>query len=411
LAPLYADGNRASRLAEGKIECRRPDRCRFGQRIDYVHWRSLAFVAVFFIFSIIIGMVWNRDWWKYAALFWSVFTIFYTTFFTNAAGFFTGIIGSLGYWLVQQGVERGSQPEYYYVLVQIPIYEYLPAIGTLVAIGLGLRKLLGERAPVSDDAPAPDEDAMMAGEVVEAEPVEAAVVLEVEPATSNFGAFFGLTLWWAVSSILAFTIAGERMPWLTYHMTWPMILLAGWAIGQIIDSVAPRSTFEQPQRAGLAILTLIVFVLAAFNTLRSLYGATPPFQGSELLQLQATASFIFPFITMILSGALLAYLMRDDLISLGVVALMILALITLGASLINGATLRTLTHAGHRSGKPFFELVEIWLGTAGLDWKHHRNYLPLAAATHKLVCQPGCVDDLRSPLRSDCANVISGRLY
>jgi predicted membrane-bound mannosyltransferase/DNA-binding beta-propeller fold protein YncE len=302
-----------------------------------------AFVAVFFIFSIIIGMVWNRDWWKYAALFWSVFTIFYTTFFTNAAGFFTGIIGSLGYWLVQQGVERGSQPEYYYVLVQIPIYEYLPAIGTLVAIGLGLRKLLGERAPVSDDAPAPDEDAMMAGEVVEAEPVEAAVVLEVEPATSNFGAFFGLTLWWAVSSILAFTIAGERMPWLTYHMTWPMILLAGWAIGQIIDSVAPRSTFEQPQRAGLAILTLIVFVLAAFNTLRSLYGATPPFQGSELLQLQATASFIFPFITMILSGALLAYLMRDDLISLGVVALMILALITLGASLINGATLLTLT--------------------------------------------------------------------
>jgi sugar lactone lactonase YvrE len=87
------------------------------------------------------------------------------------------------------------------------------------------------------------------------------------------------------------------------------------------------------------LLVLIVFVLGAFNTLRSLYGATPPFQGSELTQLQATAAFIFPFITMILSGAFLAYLMRDDLISLSIVALMIVALIALGSSLINGAVL------------------------------------------------------------------------
>src|SRR6266508_2661842 len=28
------------------------------------------FVAVFFLVSIIVGMLWNRDWWKYAALFW-----------------------------------------------------------------------------------------------------------------------------------------------------------------------------------------------------------------------------------------------------------------------------------------------------------------------------------------------------
>jgi predicted membrane-bound mannosyltransferase/DNA-binding beta-propeller fold protein YncE len=304
-----------------------------------------VFVAVFFIISIIVGLVWNRDWWKYAAVFWGVFTIFYTTFFTNAAGFFTGIIGSLGYWLVQQGVERGSQPEYYYVLVQIPMYEFLPAIGTLVAIGLGLKKLLNERA-AAPAAPVHTEESALPEEEVEAiaaEPIDPVVMAEVEPAESNFGAFFGLTLWWVFSSILAFTIAGERMPWLTYHMTWPMILMSGWAIGQIIDSITPRLASEQPQRLGIAILTLIVFVLAAFNTLRSLYGANPPFQGSELLQLQATAAFILPFVTMILTGALLAYLMRDDLNSLGVVALMILALITLGSSIINGASLLTLT--------------------------------------------------------------------
>jgi len=307
-----------------------------------------AFMAVFFIISIIIGMLWSRDWWKYAAAFWALFTIFYTTVFTNAAGFFTGLIGSLGYWLVQQGVERGSQPEYYYILIQIPMYEYLPALGTLLAIGLGVRKLLAEWATRSENAPVEE----LVGEAIDEEVNTEAPVVPAEPETepvdsvevqesdgSSFGLFFGLMLWWVVSSILAFSIAGERMPWLTYHMAWPMILFSGWAIGQLIDSAAPRLNLQEPQRIGLALLTLIVFVLAAFNAVRSLYGATPPFQGSELLQLQATAAFLFPFITMILSGALMAYLMRNDLISLGIVALMVLALITLGSSIINGASL------------------------------------------------------------------------
>ena len=111
------------------------------------------FVVVAFAISIAIGMFWNRNWWKYATLFWGAFTIFYTTVFTNGPGFFTGLLGSLGYWLVQQGVERGSQPEYYYVLVQIPIYEFLPAIGSLVAIGIGHDGV--ERHPIESDKRAP----------------------------------------------------------------------------------------------------------------------------------------------------------------------------------------------------------------------------------------------------------------
>ena len=95
----------------------------------------------------------------------------------------------------------------------------------------------------------------------------------------------------------------------------------------------PRLAFEKPQADWACHSVLIVFVLAAFNTLRALYGATPPFQGSELVQLQATAAFLFPLIAMILSGAFLAYLMKDDLISLSVVALIILAIITLAQAL------------------------------------------------------------------------------
>ena len=81
-----------------------------------------------------LGLSWNRkEWLINAAIFYIPFTIFYTTVFTNGTGFFTGLVGSLGYWLEQQAVERGSQPWYYYWLIQIPIYEYLPALGAIQA--------------------------------------------------------------------------------------------------------------------------------------------------------------------------------------------------------------------------------------------------------------------------------------
>ena len=286
-----------------------------------------GFIVVFFAMSIAIGLFWNRNWWKYAALFWGAFTILFTTVFTNGPGFFTGLIGSLGYWLVQQGVERGSQPEYYYLLVQIPMYEYLSAIGSIVAVALGLKKIFGQNQVTIED-----ED--------EAEPESSPA--ETESGSSMFGLFFGLLVWWVITSILAFTVAGERMPWLTYHMAWPLALLAGWGIGQIIETAIPRLSENRPQQNALAIVTLVVFVLAAFNTIRSLYGSTPPFQGTELVQLQATSAFLLPFITTIVSGALLTYLMKDDLVSLGMVALSLLAIITFVSSIINGALLLSL---------------------------------------------------------------------
>ena len=54
-------------------------------------------------------------------------------------GFFTGVVGSLGYWLVQQGVQRGSQPWYYYLLVLVPVYEFLPLIGAVAAVAIAVR--------------------------------------------------------------------------------------------------------------------------------------------------------------------------------------------------------------------------------------------------------------------------------
>ena len=283
-----------------------------------------AVLLVLFAIMILIGLVWNREWWKYAVIYWGVYTILFTTVFTNAAGFFTGVVGSLGYWLVQQGVERGSQPSYYYWLVQIPIYEYLPAVGALVAIVLGLVKLFGRRPDTAEaDAESPSENR---------DPM--------------FATFFALMTWWSIISIVSLSIAGERMPWLTYHMAWPMILLAGWALGQIIESVGPRLAEYGPGRALLSLFVLAIFLLAVFNAIRALYGSTPPFQGTELLQLQATSAFLLPLLVAIGAGVLLAYLTKNDLTSLGMIALLILALITFVSSAINGASFFSLSATG-----------------------------------------------------------------
>ncbi len=292
--------------------------------VTSLDFRSLmiigAFVVAFLVIAIVVGQIWNREWWKYGAFYWGTFTILYTTVFTNAAGFFTGIVGSLGYWLVQQDVERGSQPEYFYVLVQIPIYEFLPAIGMLAAIGLGLNKLLKQRqAETGPDA-------------------------ETSQDTTNpmFVVFFSLMTWWCISSIAAFTVAGERMPWLTYHMAWPMILLTGWAVGSVIDSVLIKINEESPWRPLIALLVMAVFSISVFSILRSLYGPTPPFQGTSLIQLQATSAFIFPLLTAFGAGALLFSLMRNDLASLGILLLATIIIIAAGSSILNGAWLLSL---------------------------------------------------------------------
>jgi hypothetical protein len=114
-----------------------------------------AIIVPVILISILIGLWWNRrEWLINAAIWYGIFTVLYTTLFTNGAGFITGLIGSLGYWLAQQEVNRGSQPPYYYAVIQVPIYEYLPAIGSLLALGLVLfrKNILNHSWSARDDA-------------------------------------------------------------------------------------------------------------------------------------------------------------------------------------------------------------------------------------------------------------------
>ncbi|MEW5940399.1 MAG: hypothetical protein AB1750_12090, partial [Chloroflexota bacterium] len=264
-----------------------------------------ALTAVMFAVSIALGMIWNRElWWKIALIFWGPFTVLYTTVFTNSAGFFTGVVGSLGYWLVQQGVERGSQPWYFYILVQIPVYEFLPALGTILAIILGLRY----RARLRREALEAEEAELPAAEGEKAAEPQPKPAVELPPEALNFGNTFSLLVWWSVSIVVALSYAGEKMPWLTYHIAWPMILLTGWGLGYLADRMEWDVLRER--RPWLAIALAFIFASTLTTSLVALLGPTPPFQGKDLASLQATGDFLFPAIAAIVSGAGLLYLLN-----------------------------------------------------------------------------------------------------
>jgi DNA-binding beta-propeller fold protein YncE len=80
------------------------------------------------------------------------------------------------------------------------------------------------------------------------------------------------------------------MPWLTTHITLPLILLSGWSIGHFIDRTNWQSFRER--RAWLVAVLLPVTVVALAAAIGSLLGTHPPFRGSELSQLQDTGVFI-----------------------------------------------------------------------------------------------------------------------
>lgn len=195
-----------------------------------------------------LGRWWNRDQWLlHAALFYVPFVLFYTSFFTNPTGLWGGFTGALGYWMEQQAVMRGGQPWYYYAFLQIPLYEFLPALGVVAAIVIATRRRLWQSR-----AEAPFESGQ--GEV---QPVPIAA----------------LCVFWSFASLLAFTIAGEKMPWLTIHIALPMILTTAWAVGWLVEGLSRREVRLGSGGGVLRIATLGVFALLALVTARAAYRA------------------------------------------------------------------------------------------------------------------------------------------
>jgi uncharacterized protein (TIGR03663 family) len=234
--------------------------------------RTGIVVIILIGLSVIIGVWWNpKVWFISNVIFYGIYVVFFTSLFTNSAGFFTGLVGSLGYWLVQQGVERGNQPLYYYALVQIPFYEYLAALGTLFAAGIGWRVYLQRKRIVNLSA------------------IRNSSTIQHDLSESQGRAIL-LFGFWTASSLLAYTIAGEKMPWLTVHIALPMLLLTGWALGYIADCINWLDLKDNNRWIVLILAPILIMSLAAILT--NLLSPISPFSGKTLEQLKATINFL-----------------------------------------------------------------------------------------------------------------------
>ena len=149
----------------------------------------------------------------------------------------------------------GGQPLYYYALLLIPVYEFLPALGTLAATWIASRKKLWQSQsgqPFSRALPG-----MVSEESESQPPVPVAALL----------------VYWSVFSLAIFTYAGEKMPWLTIHLALPMILAAAWALGWMIETIPWGRLAAWGKRNYVHAAALAFFCLLGLITGRTAFKA------------------------------------------------------------------------------------------------------------------------------------------
>ncbi len=191
-------------------------------------------------------------------IFLAIHVTLFTTFFTNPYGLITGIPGSISYWLAQHGVQRGGQPWYYYLLL-LPLYEFLPLIlGTIGLIYYLIR---------------PQEERVW------------------------FQAFLAC---WLILSLVIYSWAGEKMPWLVLHPALPFVVMGGMFGGQLIERFRWKEWWE---KGGLIAFILLIPTLAALAQVLSLR----PFQGLSLQKLSVTMRWL---LSLLASGAFAFFLYR-----------------------------------------------------------------------------------------------------
>lgn len=162
---------------------------------------AIAIASAIIVVSAVVGLRWDKnEWAKCAFIFYGIYIFLFTTLFTHLPGFSSGIWGSLHYWLEQHGVQRGGQPWYYYLLL-LPIYEFLPLIiailGGVYLAAVRHRSLLPPR---------------------------------------QYGAIF--LVYWLIASIAVYSWAGEKMPWMLVPIALPLILLASHFFGTLFENVS-----------------------------------------------------------------------------------------------------------------------------------------------------------------------------
>ena len=210
-----------------------------------------AILAAALSVSLYLGLLWKaRVWLGCAAIYYFVWLTLYTTVYTNWGGMFSGVWQGMGYWIAQQDVARGNQPWYYY-LVGLSVYELLPLVFAILGAIYYLRK----------------------------------------------GDIFGLALiLWSGLTLLAYTLASEKMPWLLVGVVLPLIFLAGKYLGDLADRLTWRQVLRSRPGALLILIPLllvgIVYLLRIYLNPEAAFAPPEWFVMAGLILLAVTAAYL-----------------------------------------------------------------------------------------------------------------------
>ncbi len=265
--------------------------------------RAFSFtIALFIGGGLLSAALWN--WKKFltaAGIFYVIFILLHTTFLTWPYGIGSGLVGSLGYWIEQHAVERGGQPWFYYLML-LPIYEFLPAL-----LGLG-----GVAAWLIRRRSAP---------WVRTRDMDSVPHLN----TSGDALFPVFLLWWFGTILFALSFAGEKMPWLLFHITLPLIFMGGWALGRVLDRIRWRQFFSANGIIFGAAWTIGIIVFGSLFWLA--FRAEFPLQGASEAQLWLTARWV-TLIVLLIAASVVA-IRTSDRVGTGVARQVALLSITL----------------------------------------------------------------------------------
>lgn len=312
--------------------------------------------GIFLITTLVIGVVaglwWHqRRWLIAAAIFHTIFAVLYTSVFTNLSGWASGMIGSLGYWLDQQEVQRGNQPSYFYLFVT-PFYEFLPVLFSWLGIRLWLtqRRVKGvvgywvtavllsllsysltkwiyltTTATETILIPEPvgayglTNSQMMglftgllvfvlsllvwfflwrgrlaAAQQAAAQQANTPAPVYNWPMALDFPAYL---TWWLALTWVAYSYAGEKMPWLSTHFVIPMGLLVGWYFNEKFQQIDWRDIWSRPSLTYLGLTTLLI--VACFLVISPLWLGKLQFGDQQQANLEQIGQFMG---TLLLAG-------------------------------------------------------------------------------------------------------------
>ena len=161
-----------------------------------------------------------------------IFVLLYGNFFTYPVGILDGMYQGLAYWLgSQQNVARGDQPWYYYLLI-LGLHEPLAIAG---AFSIAVAAVVSAVQRIKTKA--------------------------VDTATARLSLFTAFNLYWFVGALVFFSWAGEKMPWLSIHISLPAYMLVVWGLLQLYAKIPTdlgRKRWYIPGTILLALLSIAV---------------------------------------------------------------------------------------------------------------------------------------------------------